>query len=274
MIRLFLFALLSLGFAAAESPVNYDLSPLPDDPEQIRCAFEDSQLDLLEKLNRCDRATLLGQERIVIPREWIDDERAYSPLPARLDWADPLPQLILVHKPLQAFAAYEDGRLVRWGPVSTGAQKTPTPAGLFSLTWRSKGHRSTVNRDWFLPWYFNFSNRTGHSFHEYALPGKPASHGCVRLLSRDARWVYDWGRTWTLDERGRHVTEAGAPVLILGEYPHGETPPWLDPSLVASGFALSRSGRWLSRAALELAGAEWSRLSAEAVASPAEAVTE
>jgi len=37
-------------------------------------------------------------------------------------------------------------------------------------------------------------NKRGHSFHQYELPGHPASHGCIRLLERDATWIYDWGK--------------------------------------------------------------------------------
>lgn len=258
----------------AASPAGFDLAPTPDDAEQFACAWNEDQLSVLEKLNRCDRETLRRQERIVVPRTWLDDELSYAPVPGNLDWAADLRQLVVVHKPLQIFAAYEQGRLVRWGPVSTGAEGSPTPSGLFYLNWRSKGHRSTVNRSWYLPWYFNFSNRTGHSFHQYELPGRPASHGCVRLLERDARWMYDWGRSWKLDDSGRNILENGAPVVILGEYPHDETPPWLEPSLLDSGFAVARSGVWLSRAALDLAGAQWSAIApdspTEPVALPAE----
>jgi len=246
--------------AAAREPIRYELSPLPDDREQVDCSFAPDQLELLEKLNRCDRERLYEQDRVVTPSEWLENENHYAPLPERLDWARELPQVILVHQPLQAFAAYESGRLVRWGPVSTGAEKSPTPAGLFNLNWKSKGHRSSVNRAWYLPWYFNFSNETGHSFHQYALPGGPASHGCVRLLERDAVWLYEWGRTWSLDERGWQVREHGTPVFIVGEYAHEETPPWKEPSLVESGFELSREGAWLARKALELADGQWSVL--------------
>ena len=104
---------------------------------------------------------------------------------------------------------------------------------------------------------------TIQELHQYELPGQPASHGCVRLLERDAKWVYDWGRSWILDERGWNVVENGAPVVILGEYPHGETPPWREASLLRSGFELSRAGLWLTQAAMELAGAEWSRISSD-----------
>jgi hypothetical protein len=77
-----------------------------------------------------------------------------------------------------------------------------------------------------MPWYFNFQNQRGLSLHEYALPGLPASHACVRLLERDARWLYDWGGGWTLDERGWTVLEHGTPLLIVGCYDFDRPPPW------------------------------------------------
>jgi hypothetical protein len=184
-----------------------------------------------------------------------------------------LEQVIVVHKPLQAFAAYVHGELVRWGPVSTGAERNPTPSGLFALSWRSKGHHSSVNRNWYLPWYFNFDTKSGRAFHQYALPGLPASHGCVRMLKRDAQWLYGWGREWTLDRRGWTVTEAGTPVLIVGEYPQVDTPPWLDEDLLASGFALSRQGLWLENAAMGMMGDRPRELVAAAAIEP-EAVPE
>ena len=43
-----------------------------------------------------------------------------------------------------------------------------------------------VSGEWQLNWYFNFHNFRGLAFHEFDLPGVPASHACVRLLARDA----------------------------------------------------------------------------------------
>ncbi len=253
------FLLLILGLVAPAGSaeplaVPLQLAPVPDKLEDVECAWRPDQVDLLEKLNRRDRSSLFRLDRIVEPVHWTGDELDYAPLPARLGWARELDQLIVVHKPLQAFAAYVHGELVRWGPVSTGKDRSPTPSGLFALNWRSKGHRSSVNRNWYLPWYFNFSAKTGHAFHQYALPGLPASHGCVRMLKRDAQWLYGWGQQWTLDKKGWTATENGTPVLIIGEYPEVDTPPWLDEDLLASGFSLSRQGYWLEHAAMTLIG--------------------
>ena len=145
---------------------------------------------------------------------------------------------IVAHQPAQAFAAYEQGRLVRWGPVSTGRKETPTPAGQFNLTWRARSRRSTDNQDWLLEWYFNFVNARGISFHLFDLPGYPASHACVRLLSRDAEWLYRWGEQWVLDESGRTVLAAGTPVLMLGAYNYNAPPPWVSIETLASPLEL------------------------------------
>jgi hypothetical protein len=162
-------------------------------------------------------------------------------MPARYDAAAAIPKVVVVYLPAQMFGAYEHGTLVRWGPVSSGGRVSPTPAGLFHLNWRSTGHRSTVDPDWFLRWYFNFENREGRALHEYALPGYPASHGCVRLLSRDAEWLFGWGEPWTLDARDRVVTP-GTPLLIIGAYDFGAPPPWHSTGWLASPVALPAHG--------------------------------
>jgi hypothetical protein len=84
-----------------------------------------------------------------------------------------------------AFAAYESGELVRWGPISSGASETTTPAGLYHLNWRATGPMSTVNPHWFLPWYFNDDNEGGRAFR--------------------ALWYWWWARTTSpRHRRGNH----------------------------------------------------------------------
>jgi hypothetical protein len=171
------------------------------------------QLALLEKLNRADLAHLARLPALVVPAQWHDDELQYSPFPLAYPAAAGVPKLLVVDQPGQAFGAYERGRLVRWGPVSTGRRAARTPSGDFRLNWRSRGRHSTVNPKWYMEWYFNFDNAGGLALHQYALPGYPASHGCIRLLERDAIWIYEWA-------------ESGTPLVIAGQYAFGEPPPW------------------------------------------------
>ena len=185
------------------------------------------QRALLEKLNRRDAEHLARLSEVIAPDVWSDDALVYSPLPQEWAFAQAHPKLIVVDVPAQVFGAYEAGRLVRWGPVSTGRLQSQTPAGAYALTWRAKRRRSTENNEWMLNWYFNFINSRGISFHEFELPGRPASHACVRLLARDAKWIYEWGREWKLNADKVHVDEPGSTVVILGVYDFKKPPPWL-----------------------------------------------
>jgi hypothetical protein len=216
--------------AQLPAPPALHFEPIPKTAAELTERFTPAQIEILEMLNRRDRIHLLRADPptpgLVVPLVWADDVLAYSPFPAAWPSVERLPKVIVVHQALQAFGAYERGRLVRWGPVSSGRQQTPTPEGAYHLTWRSRRRRSTDNQNWLLEWYFNFVNERGVSFHLFELPGYPASHACVRLLRRDAQWLYEWGQQWTLDDH-RRMTLPGTPVWILGTYPFGSPPPWL-----------------------------------------------
>jgi hypothetical protein len=226
------------GQAAPPVDVTYQIAPLPRSQTELGKVYTREQLAILEKLNRRDREHLGRMEPpvpgLIVPTDWQFDNLAYSPMPASFGWAEPHAKAIVVHQPWQVFGAYENGRLVRWGPVSSGRKETPTPAGAYNLTWRSKGRHSTDNAAWFLPWYFNFINERGVSFHQFDLPGYPASHACVRLLERDAMWLYEWGEQWILEPDKRKVATPGTPVLVVGVYDYAAPPPWIDLKALAS----------------------------------------
>jgi hypothetical protein len=219
-----------LAAASAAAQDRFSIHPLPKTDKELRASFTPAQLDTLEKLNRRDREHLIRTDPpvpgIVVPAVWEADELVYSPLPHVWPAVEAEAKYLIVHQPSQVFGAYEFGRLVRWGPVSSGRKETPTPAGAFHLTWRSRKRTSTDNDAWVLEWYFNFVNSRGISFHQFDLPGYAASHACVRLLQRDAQWLYGWGDQWKLSADKRSVEVPGTPVLIVGAFGHGETPPW------------------------------------------------
>jgi hypothetical protein len=94
-----------------------------------------------------------------------------------------------------------------------------------------------LSGEWILKWYFNFHNTRGLAFHEFELPGLPMSHACVRLLARDAMWVYQWGQGWILDDKGQ-LAQAGTPILIQGNYDFTSPPPWLSLEVVRTPITL------------------------------------
>ena len=76
-----------------------------------------------------------------------------------------------------------------------------------------------------MKWYFNLANFQGVSMHQYALPGYPASHACVRLYKEDAIWLYNWADEWILKDS--KISVYGTPVVIFGTYPFNQRKPWL-----------------------------------------------
>lgn len=217
--------------------IGYRIERPTEAGRDLSARFTASQLAILEKLNRADIVRLRQLDQLVVPSVWHDNELQYSPFPLQYPAAAGIPKLLVVDQPAQAFAAYAEGRLVRWGPVSSGRQAYSTPSGLFHLNWRSRGRHSTVNPQWYMAWYFNFDNARGLALHSYTLPGYPASHACVRLLERDAIWIYGWGEGWTPGARGQ-IVEGGTPLLIAGQYAFGTPSPWHSLEHLARGIDL------------------------------------
>ena len=187
-------------------------------------ALDSAERLTILKLNRVDLAHA-RRRNLVVPDSLLA-ELEYAPFPALVPELAEVPKFIAVSRRVQAFAAYEYGRLVRWGPTSTGKATTPTDSGLFFTNWKSRTAISTEDPSWILDWYVNIIALKGVAFHQYELPGKPASHGCVRLLEQDARWMYGWAEQW-VPGRGSHVKVYGTPVLIFDEYAYGQPAPWL-----------------------------------------------
>jgi len=208
------------------------------EPAKPLSRFSPDQLELLEKLIHADSVHLARLTRIIVPDRWNMDELLYSPMPHVVPHLSQERKAIFVDLAAQVFGAYEYGRLVRWGPVSSGDRSHQTPAGAYRLNWQARVHVSTENATWVMPWYFNFANNQGLALHQYALPGRPASHGCVRLLAVDAKWLFNWGESWTLAAGTRELVQPGTPVLLFGKYDYGARQPWLEPGWWAQGVSV------------------------------------
>jgi hypothetical protein len=78
----------------------------------------------------------------------------------------------------------------------------------------------------------------GVGWHQYSLPGYPASHSCLRLQEKDARYLYEWADQWVLSDNDS-IEVKGTPVLVFGSYDFEGSKPWLQ--LVRSPHALDIS---------------------------------
>ncbi len=186
-------------------------------------ALDSGQRLTIYKINRMDGAH--AARRWLLVPDSIGAELSYSPLPDTIPALVEIPKMVLVSRRVQAFGAYEHGVLVRWGPTSTGKLTTPTDTGLFFTNWKSRTAISTDDPSWILDWYVNIIALKGVAFHQYDLPGRPASHGCVRLLEEDAYWIYRWTDEW-IPGRGSEVKRYGTPVLIFGDWDASQAAPW------------------------------------------------
>jgi len=210
------------------------------------------------RLNRIDAEHAAGTDTLIVP-ERPDERRgagpfvAPAPFPSRIPALDSLAKTLVVAVRIQAFAAYDSGRLVRWGPVSSGGPGAPTRPGRYHVNWKLPVHRSTVDTSWVMPWCVNIDNREGTALHQHPLPGYPASHCCIRLLEDDAHWVYDWVEEWRVSRDGRTVLAPGTPVVLIGTWDFGAPRPWR--ALPRDPAAASAGGEELARG-LQIAAPE------------------
>ncbi len=177
-------------------------------------------LPLIEFINYVRVHDLGIGDTLIVPSRVDLDMRAYAPFPRVYEGGASLDKMFVIDKEVQAWAAYEHGRLQRWGVVNTGAAGSRTPGGRYNFNWQEPERVSTESPEgeaWLMRWVFNFHYMRGFHVHQYTMPtGAPASHGCVRLIAADAKWIYEWADGWTLDET-HNVLEQGTTVLVLGD---------------------------------------------------------
>lgn len=189
--------------------------------------FSSKQLTTIVALNRVDKNTFYTMDTLVIPDKFDDDFLAYSPFPYTLSEAKQMDKLAIFSYEIQAYGLYENGELIKWGPTSMGSKQHLTPEGLFFTNWKGEEIQSTFDDEWILRWNFNIQNEEGIGWHQYALPGYPASHSCLRLLEDDARWMFDWADQWVLKD-DQNVDAKGTPVIVFGSYDFEGRKPWLN----------------------------------------------
>ena len=176
-------------------------------------------------------------DTLMVPDRFDLNFCAYSPFPRFYPGGVAFDKVFIIDKTIQGWAAYESGRLVRWGIVNTGAESYRTPTGRFNFNWKTEYRISSMSppgEPWEMYWVFNFVENRGIHVNKYPMPtGGPTSHGCVRLVDDDAKWIYSWAEQWTLSRTGSGyktgfgtISEPGTTVLVIGEDPPGNPKPF------------------------------------------------
>jgi len=96
---------------------------------------------------------------------------------------------IVVSLPLQRAYVYRGGTLIGVSTVSTGREGYETPVGTFNILQKRREHYSNRYDNAPMP-FMQRLTWGGIALHGGAIPGRPASHGCVRLPIAFARHLF------------------------------------------------------------------------------------
>jgi hypothetical protein len=95
---------------------------------------------------------------------------------------------------------YRGSELVAVSTISSGRDSNPTPTGIFAVLDKKPMHRSKKYENAPMP-FAQFIDQYGVALHAGFNPGRPASHGCVRLPPAFAKKLFS-------------TTDVGTPVYI------------------------------------------------------------
>jgi len=100
------------------------------------------------------------------------------------------PVLAIVSLCSQRITVYDAKGWILRAPVSSGQKGRETPAGIFSVIQKEAEHYSNLYDDAYMP-HMQRITWSGIALHGGALPGYPASHGCVRMPFDFAARLFD-----------------------------------------------------------------------------------
>jgi hypothetical protein len=122
------------------------------------------------------------------------------------------PLVMVISLPQQLGYVYRNGVRIGVTTVSTGRPGYETPPGVYSILQKRVEHYSNLYDDAPMP-YMQRLTWDGVALHAGHIPGKPASHGCIRLPNAFASKLYE------VTERGMTVviadTASPAPALAV-----------------------------------------------------------
>ncbi|MGP1426559.1 MAG: L,D-transpeptidase family protein, partial [Ottowia sp.] len=139
------------------------------------------------------------------------------------------PVVAVVNLYTQHAQIYRNGIAIGYTSVSTGKRGYGTPTGRFQVLEKRRFHRSSTYGNAPMPWMVRLT-WSGIAFHSGALPGFPASHGCIRLPASFAPQLFgalSLGDTVAVLNQPADAFTTLAPIDPLGR-------PLLQPEMLAA----------------------------------------
>ena len=145
-----------------------------------------------------------ASEAAAMARADMADEFGVRALkPGRYLWKDGVPvraPRVVISLSDQMAYLYSANQLVAVSTISSGKSGHDTPTGIFPILQKKPLHHSRKYDNAPMPFMQRLDDY-GIALHAGALPGRPASHGCVRLPAKFAAKLYG-------------VTKVGSTVMI------------------------------------------------------------
>lgn len=126
------------------------------------------------------------------------------------------PLVLLVSLDEQRAYAYRDGKAIGISTISSGKDGHETPTGVFTILQKSRDHKSNLYDDAPMP-FMQRLTWDGIALHGGAIPGHPASHGCVRLPKAFAEKIYAAtrrGDTVVVSDARTHPASIAYPAML------------------------------------------------------------
>ncbi|WP_439542747.1 L,D-transpeptidase family protein [Hyphomicrobium sp.] len=142
-----------------------------------------------DRYDRYDRDNRRSRDRAPVSRPPAESSKEDS---AETTAQPPIGPAVLAVVSLrhQRVSVYDaQGRAVRAG-VSSGQSDYETPVGIYAILQKNRDHYSNLYDDASMP-FMQRLTWSGIALHAGALPGHPASHGCVRLPHSYAEQIFD-----------------------------------------------------------------------------------
>lgn len=156
--------------------------------------------------------------------------------PGQFFWAPQIapagPVTMIVSLKTQRAYVYRNGVPIGVTTISSGKPGHTTPTGVFTILQKKVDHKSNLYNNAPMP-YMQRLTWDGIALHAGALPGYPASHGCVRLPMAFAKLLYG-------------VTSLGLTVVITNESLVPEVAPAASPvpSAPSDGHSNNAAFSW------------------------------
>ncbi|WP_069094489.1 L,D-transpeptidase family protein [Methyloligella halotolerans] len=150
------------------------------------------------------------------------------------------PMILIVGLDAQKVDIYRGTELITSSSVSSGMRGHTTKAGVFSVLEKKRKHYSNLYNGAPMPWMQRLT-WSGTALHAGALPGYPASHGCIRLPYSFAPKLFE-------------MTEVGENVVVSRDRPKPqiiEHPKLFQPMPMPTPPVVSKADRDKQKAGLE-----------------------